>query len=105
MNGQELLAFRRDPQNRLELLSNFPAVLYQHTSVANNGAFNQTLIISCLCVMALTLLFWPAGALIRRHYHHRLEIEPHTVQGRLWIRLICTLNIILVLGMLTVLSG
>jgi CubicO group peptidase (beta-lactamase class C family) len=105
VNGQELLAFRRDQQNHLEVLSNFPAVLYQHTSFANNGAFNQTLIIACLCVMTLTLLLWPAGALIRRHYRHRLDIEPRTMQGRLWIRLVCALNIVFVLGLVTVLSG
>jgi len=55
--------------------------------------------------MALTLLFWPAGALIRRHYHSRLEMDEPTRQGRLWIRLVCALNLIFVLGMLLALSS
>lgn len=105
INGQEMLAFRRDDHKRLELVTSFPAVVYQHAAFFNSSNFSDALIISCLSVMALTLLFWPAGPLIRRHYHHRLEIEPRTMQGRLWIRLVCALNIIFVLGMLSILSS
>ncbi|HET9181494.1 MAG TPA: serine hydrolase domain-containing protein [Candidatus Angelobacter sp.] len=105
VNGQEMLAFRRDHRNRLEAVTSFPAVVYQHTGFFSSSKFNEALIISCLLIMALTLLFWPAGALIRGHYRHRLELEPRTMQGRLWIRLVCALNIIFVLGMLTLLSS
>ncbi|HKT49975.1 MAG TPA: hypothetical protein VJV96_06740, partial [Candidatus Angelobacter sp.] len=104
-NGQEMLAFRRDANHRLELVSNFPAVVYQHTSFQSNGNINSALIIGCLVVMALTLLFWPLGALVRQHYHHRLEIEPQTAQGRLWMRLVCALNVIFVLGLVLAISG
>jgi hypothetical protein len=55
--------------------------------------------------MALTLLFWPAGALVRRHYHQRLEMDEANRQGRLWIRLVCALNLIFVFGMLLSLSS
>jgi len=105
VNGQEMLAFRRDANNRLELVPNFPAVVYQHTSLQNSGNFNLVLIVCSLVVMALTLVFWPAGALVRNHYHHRLELEPQTMQGRLWIRLVCALNLIFVLGMVLAISG
>ena len=105
VNGQELLAFRRDANNHLELAPNFPAVVYQHTSFKNNGSFNMALIVCCLVVMVLTLLFWPAGAFVRRHYHHRLEIEAGTMQGRLWIRLVCALNLIFVFGIVLAVSG
>ncbi|MGE5324852.1 MAG: serine hydrolase domain-containing protein [Actinomycetota bacterium] len=105
VNGQDMLAFRRDDHNRLEAVVSFPAVVYQHAAFFNSSNFSTALLIGCLSVMALTLLFWPAGAMIRRHYHYRLELEPRTMQGRLWIRLVCALNIIFVLGMLAALSG
>lgn len=105
VDGQEMLAFRRDQHNQLEVVTSFPAIVYQHAAFFNSSNFNTALIIICLSIMALTLLFWPAGAVIRRHYHHRLELEPSTLQGRLWIRLVCSLNIIFVLGMLAILSS
>jgi CubicO group peptidase (beta-lactamase class C family) len=104
-NGQELIAFRRDDKGKLQMVPNFPAVVYQHATMENNGVLNQALTLICLVIMALTLLFWPAGALIRRHYHSRLEMDEPTRQGRLWIRLVCALNLIFVLGMLLALSS
>lgn len=104
-NGQELLAFRKDESGRLQMVPNFPAVVYQKARFENNGVLNQSITLICLCVMGLTLLLWPVGAFVRRHYHHRLEMEEPTQQGRLWIRLVCALNLIFILGMLLVLSG
>ncbi len=105
VNGQELIAFRRDANNKLQMVPNFPAVLYQRATVENNGSFNQIIAVACLAVMGLTLLFWPAGALVRRHYHHRLEMDEPTRQSRLWIRLVCAINLIFVFGMLLALSS
>jgi uncharacterized membrane protein len=104
-NGQDLIAFRKDDKNRLQMVPNFPAVVYQRATFENNGILNQAVAIGCLSVMALTLLFWPAGALVRRHYHHRLEMDEPTRQGRLWIRLVCALNLVFVFGMLLALSA
>ena len=104
-NGQELIAFRRDATNKLQMVPSFPAMVYQRATLANNGVLNQTITVVSLSVMALTLLFWPAGALVRRHYHHRLEMDEPTRQSRLWIRLVCALNLIFALGMLLALSG
>lgn len=103
--GQDLLAFRRDNRGRLQLVPSFPAVVYQHATLANNGLFNQTVIVCSLGIMVLTLLLWPAGALVRGHYHHRLEIQPATQQGRLWIRLVCALDVIFVLALALTLSS
>lgn len=105
VNGQDLLAFRRDENGRMQAVPNFPAVVYQRASLESNGSLNQFLIIGCLTVMALTLLFWPVGAVIRNHYHHRMELDGPTMQGRLWIRLVSALNVIFVLALFLVLSS
>jgi CubicO group peptidase (beta-lactamase class C family) len=99
-NGQELIAFRKDENGRLQMVPNFPAVVFQRARWENNGVLGQVVAVTCLSVMALTLLFWPVGALVRRHYHHRLEMDEASRQGRVWIRLVCALNLIFVFGML-----
>jgi hypothetical protein len=105
VNGEDLLAFRRDNQGRFQLVPSFPAVVYQRATLVNNGLWNQTLIVCSLLVMALTLLLWPAGALVRAHYRQRLAITPATQQGRLWIRLVCALDIIFCIGLALILSS
>lgn len=105
VNGQELLGFRRDAQGRLQLVPNFPAVVYQRASFLHDKKYNQPLLIGSLVIMALTLLFWPAGALIRRHYHQRLEMETPQRRGRLWIRLVCALNITFIAVLLQTFSN
>jgi CubicO group peptidase (beta-lactamase class C family) len=105
VGGQDLLAFRHDEHGRLQLVPSFPAVVYQHATAANNSLVNQTIIVCALAIMALTLLLWPVGAFVRAHYHHRLEIQPATQQGRLWTRLVCALDIIFVVALALTLSS
>jgi len=105
VNGQDLVAFRRDDHGRLLMVPNFPAIVEQHSTAIQNGKLNQIIMLGALGIMALTLLFWPVNAVIRSHYHHRLELEEKTLQGRLWIRLVCALNIIFVLALIMSLSG
>jgi CubicO group peptidase (beta-lactamase class C family) len=100
VNGQELLAFRHDDQGRMQMVLNFPAVVYQRASLLQDSKFITPLFIACMAIMALTLLFWPIGALARRHYHQRLELDQYQLRARLWIRLVCALNLIFVLGLL-----
>jgi hypothetical protein len=105
VGGQDLLAFRRDDHGRLQLVPSFPAVVYQRATLANNSLVNQTIIVCSLAIMALTLLLWPVGAFVRAHYHRRLEIQPATQQGRLWILLVCALNLIFVIALALTLSS
>ena len=87
VNGQDLIAFRRDDHGQMQLVPNFPAVVFQRVTLAANSDFNQWLILLALIVMVLTLLFWPASALVRRHYHHRLEIDAASLRLRPWCAL------------------
>ncbi len=105
VNGQDLVAFVRDAKGRLLMAPNFPAIIDQHATAIQNGKFNQVIAVGALIIMALTLLFWPVGAVIRGHYHHRMEMDDKTRQGRLWIRLVCALNIIFVLALIMSISG
>ena len=104
VNGQDMLAFRHDEHGRLQLVPNFPIVVSQRVSLLQDQKFNLPLIIGCLAIMGLTLVFWPVGALIRRHYRQRLEMDNTQRRDRLWIRLVCALNIVFILAMLQTFS-
>ncbi|HKV92052.1 MAG TPA: serine hydrolase domain-containing protein [Candidatus Angelobacter sp.] len=93
VNGQDLIAFRQLDSNRMQLIPNFPAVVYQRVNLAANGDFNQTLILAAIIVLGLTLVFWPVSALVRLHYHHRLELDTQSLRLRPWVRLVCAIDI------------
>ena len=105
VNDQELIAFRHADNGRIQLVSSFPAVVYQRASLLQDNTFNIPLLISCLVIMGLTLVFWPVGAVIRMHYHQRLELDIPQRRGRLWIRLVCALNLIFFVAMILTFSS
>ena len=47
-----------------------------------------------LGVFCLALLFWPLGAAIRWHYGRRLDLGPPERRMRLWVRLVCLINLV-----------
>ncbi|HLW52706.1 MAG TPA: serine hydrolase domain-containing protein [Candidatus Angelobacter sp.] len=100
LHSQDMIAFRRDDRGRWQLLLGFPAILYQHSSFLQDRTVNQSLIISCLTVMALNLLFWPIAGAVRRHYHHRLELGDSQRRARTWIRMVCALDLIFAIGLI-----
>ena len=104
-DGQSKIAFRRDDKDRLRLVLGFPAVVYQRVSLLQDKNFNQPLVIACLVIMALTLVFWPVGWLIRNHYHQRLEMDAGLLRARMWIRLVCALDLAFVILLLLTFSS
>jgi hypothetical protein len=67
--------------------------VYQHVSFFGSSDFNQLLILSAVTTMALTLLFWPAAAVVRGHYHQRLDLDPRHKRLRFWVRVVCAVDI------------
>ena len=93
VNGQDLIAFVRDSQGRMQMSPNFPAVVLERITLVTSGDFNQWLIFGVLIILGLTLLCWPLAAIIRGHYHQRLELDPGYMRLRPWVRLVCALDI------------
>ena len=102
--GQDRIAFRkRDGQ--MEMLVNFPAVLDQRVPWFNALSFNRLLLIYCIGVLALVLLLWPVAAIVRRHYGWKLELTATQRRWRRWIRMVCVLDALFVLGLVIILSA
>src|SRR6476661_3229267 len=105
VNGQDLLAFVHDYSGNVLLAPNFPAAAEQHVSLVQSADFSQILILGVLIILGLTLLCWPLAAIIRGHYHQRLELDPSYLRLRPWVRVICAVDIAFLLIFLTVLTS
>ena len=53
-----------------------PFMVWQRPPWTKNAAWLLPLFIAGLCALALTVIFWPIRALVRRHYHQPLALEP-----------------------------
>jgi hypothetical protein len=67
--------------------------------------FNQALILGVLVVLGLTLVCWPLAAIIRGHYHQRLELDASYMRLRPWVRVVCAVDIAFLLIFLMVLTS
>ena len=102
--GQDRIAFRNQ-NGQMEMLVNFPAVLDQRVSWVNATPFNTFVRIYCLGILGLVLLLWPVAAIVRKHYGWRLALTATQRRWRRWIRLVCVLDAVFVLGLVIVLSA
>jgi CubicO group peptidase (beta-lactamase class C family) len=105
VNGQDLLAFVHDYNGNMLLAPNFPAAAEQRVSLVQSAGFSQALIVGVLIILGLTLVCWPLAAVIRGHYHQRLELDPSYLRLRPWVRVICAVDIAFLLIFLTVLTS
>ncbi|MGA7525470.1 MAG: serine hydrolase [Acidobacteriaceae bacterium] len=87
-NGQDLVGFTRDYQNRLTLSMDYPFMVWTKVGLANNKNWNFFLLGLIVTVCIGTLLWWPLSIWVRRHYHHPLELNGPEPALRRLIRLV-----------------
>jgi CubicO group peptidase (beta-lactamase class C family) len=97
VNGQDRAAFV-DKAGYKVLAFDFPAIVLLKAPWNENGAFQIPLIIGALTVFLLTLIFWPVGAILRRHYGHPLNLEARDRRIRLLVRVVCVLDLAFLLS-------
>jgi CubicO group peptidase (beta-lactamase class C family) len=98
VHGQLHLAFKPDANGKMAMSIDWPFFIFQRPGFLDNKYLNMALIIPSLVVMALTLLLWPVAAGIRKHYAHPLQLSPQQKRMRLLVRLVCVIDVALVLG-------
>jgi CubicO group peptidase (beta-lactamase class C family) len=94
VNGQDRIAFKRDDTGNLVLVIDFPFMVFQKARWYQNSLLNMPLIVGALVILVLTLLLWPVAALMRWHYGKKLELSPQQKRLRLWVRIVCLLDVI-----------
>ena len=62
-------------------------MVFQKAHWYDNSVFHLPLVISSLVLLLLTVLLWPVGALIRRHYSRPLTLDSKQRKIRLLVRL------------------
>jgi hypothetical protein len=105
VNGQDLLAFVHDYQGKMLLAPNFPAAAEQRVGLVQSADFNQALILGVLIILGLTLVCWPLAAVIRGHYHQRLDLDPSYMRLHPWVRVVCAVDVAFLLIFLMVLTS
>jgi CubicO group peptidase (beta-lactamase class C family) len=101
--GHEELAFTTDATGRRIAYTTFPFDIYQQVDRRlNRKTFNELLLGICLGIIALTLLGWPIGAMIRKHFGRPLALAPSVRRHRLIARAV-SLGIALFVAALAVL--
>jgi CubicO group peptidase (beta-lactamase class C family) len=105
VHGQDELAFKKDSDGRWQFQVEIPVFIFQQTGFLENKYFNFVILFFGLGVVLLTVLLWPIGALIRKHYARPLTLELQERRQRLYVRLVCLLFVVLAIGWVAVLSA
>ncbi len=104
VHGRNHIGFKKDGNGQMQFQLDWPIFIFQSVGFWENKYFNYTLAIFGLTMVILTVLLWPVGWLIRKHYGRPLDLTPLDCKLRLGVRLVCILFIGLFGGWLAVLS-
>jgi CubicO group peptidase (beta-lactamase class C family) len=97
VNSHEQMAFAIDSTGRRILYLDFPFELAQHVDhTLDKKTTNIHLLVGSLIVMALALLGWPVGAMVRKHYGQTLALDGDAKRLRLIVHLACVLCFVVV---------
>ena len=98
VHGQEKVVFQKDPLGRAELVTEYPFFDFFRPPAYLDAKLILPAAIVSLCVLALALILWPVGALVRRHYARRLDLPAGERRLRLWTRLVLLLDAVMIAG-------
>ena len=104
VHGRAHVAFKRDGNGRMQFQLDWPIFIFQKVGLWENKYFNDVVAIFGLVIVVLTVLLWPVGALVRKHYGRPLDLSPLERKLRLGVRLVCILFICFFGGWLAVLA-
>ena len=93
IGGQQLLVFKPDVSGRMQMITEDPIEIFQRVSWNENKTVLSVALGFAVLVFALTLLLWPVGALVRRHYNHKLNLSPQERRLRLLVKLACAVDL------------
>lgn len=96
VNGQSRIAFKRDDSGRLVLVIDYPFMVFQRASWYRSSTFNLVVICAALGVFLLTLVLWPITYFVRRHYAQTPKLSPTLGKLRMWVRVVCAVDLFFV---------
>jgi CubicO group peptidase (beta-lactamase class C family) len=105
VHGHGRIEFQKAPSGRMELVTAYPFFVFEKPTVLRDRAILLPVAIGSLVVLVLTLLFWPIGGIVRRHYGRKLELPDGERRMRRWTRFIVVLDLVLVATYATIVLG
>lgn len=105
VGGHDKIAFVKDASGRRVAYIEYPfMILQQVNNTFDKQGVNYFIIIFSLTVIVLTLLLWPIGAMIRKHFGRPLTLDPGARRLRLLVHLVCLLVCAYTIGLLIFVS-
>jgi CubicO group peptidase (beta-lactamase class C family) len=105
VNGHTKIAFVNDPMGRRVAYIDYPFMVFQQVNnTLDKQIVNYVIMGFSLSVIVLTLLLWPIGAMIRKHYGKLLTLDPGAKRLRMLVRLVCFGAVAFVVGLLIFVS-
>jgi CubicO group peptidase (beta-lactamase class C family) len=105
VNGQDHVAFKKDASGNWQFQIDWPIFIFQKVGLRQNKYFNLGLLSFGLTIVALTVLLWPVGAMIRKHYGKPLTYTQPEKRMRLLVHLVCILFLLFYVGWFASLSN
>jgi len=99
-DGQDKLIFKPDETGRMQMVLPYPFFVGQRVGTFQNGKFLLAVLGISLFLMLLTLLLWPVGWFVRRHYGHKLELTRTQLLLRILVRVVFVLDLIFIVGLI-----
>ena len=94
VGGKDLLAFAKDSAGQPEMVFNFPVATGMRPKWYEDRSLLLPVAIATAVLLLLTILLWPIGAMVRRHYRRRIELPDGERRLRLWARLACLIDVL-----------
>ncbi len=98
IDGQGLLIFKPDANGRMQLIIQYPFMIFQRVGVWENKSLLLSVFGVSVLVMLLTLLLWPIAWFVRRHYGGRLELTRIEWWLRLGVRFVFVIDLLFIAG-------
>jgi CubicO group peptidase (beta-lactamase class C family) len=90
VGGHTQVAFTTDSTGRRIVYLDFPFELAQRVDHKFDKKTTDThLLIASVAIIVLTLIGWPVGAMIRKHYGQALALSPDALRLRLLVYIAC----------------
>jgi CubicO group peptidase (beta-lactamase class C family) len=106
VNGTEKLDFVKDANGNWLLYLDYPFMLFQQVNhPLDLKLFNYVVIGFCIGVIALTLLFWPIAAILRKHYAKPLTLSDSARRARTLMHIVCFVVVAFVAGLAFLLNA
>ncbi len=97
VDGQKLFVFQADQAGQLQIAGE-PTGVLQRVAWTRSKSFLRLLLVFIVAIFTLTVVLWPVGALVRKHYGHRLELTPAQRRMRVMVKIVCALDLVFLLS-------